>query len=1440
MGTGVSTTWATAPAPTVSARPPAAPSSAPVPEESRPCHDPISRHVLASLAGLFLLAAMVQAPGLIEDDTKLPVAMAPLTWIQSSLHLWNQSVASGSVQVESFGYLFPMAPFFALAHAIHLPVWMAERIWLALLLTIGAWGAIRLAEALGIGSQWTRVLGGVAYSVAPIVVTWASVSESLLAVMLLPWLLRPLVMGSRQGSPRRAAAKSGVALALMGGVNATVIVAALPLAVIWLVTRAAGPRRRSLVGWWVVCVVLATFWWTAPALLQGKYGYNYLPYTETATTTTSTTSLFEALRGTSYWLNYFDLGSPLLRGAWTLVTSSIAIVATAVVTGLGLAGLARRIPERLFLVAGLSFGVVMIGIGYSGALAGPFSAPAVSLLSNSLSPVRNVSKFSGAVALPLALGLMWVLSTISWEGVGSRWRALLPASSWRRFVGLVAVVIVVLAAMPFWQQQLYPTGGFASIPSYWTQGAAWLDAHQGDQTALLVPGATSAEYTWGKPLDEPLRVLTSTSVTARSIIPLGSNGNTQMLSTVESVLAAGISSPGLAEYLARSGIDYVVERNDLNRTLTHSLPPAQVHQVLRETAGLTEVASFGPYLPLSQVANGDLPVYDSASSLHLRPVEIFRVDPAHSEVQTFPAADPLVVSGSSGSLLPLAGAGVLTGRAAVLAHDPDATGSASAPGATWVVTDGNQRRATSFGEIDDNQSYLLGPGQLPGDSVPGVPLTYSIGTAAGSQTVAAPIGASSVSASSYGSTPLYDEPSEGPAAAFDSDPLTAWVATATGDSVGQWVSITLPRPVPLTTIDIAPFDDSRQRPTISRVTVTTDRGSVQRSLPVGSAPVRVSVAPGRTRHLRITIDAVRPARHPSFLGPLGAGITHVAIPGVSFRPAMQLPSDGLTAFAGPSRGKTVVSLDEPIVNPNLDLGDPANLEGPIPRTFVLPRAMDATVSGTAVPVPGPALDRVLAFAAPTADQALQITASSSLGDLPRFRPQNLVEQSTSPWIAGIDDTDPSLTLRWGEVRPVGVLTLGFASKASRPTELTISDGTQSQKVSVPPIGSTIYFTPMTTDRLTVEFTGVAHRLGAVPVDGIPITVPVGLSSIGLPNVTSTVPIAPAPTTPVDLPCGTGPEVAIDGNPVTTAITGTLGDLVDLIPMDLRVCAYPAAGLAAGRHTLSFPSTPSDSAYVVTGLTAQPATSAASSRTRTARVLTWTAGRRTVAVNAGGASYLQVAQNYSGGWVATLHGRTLSPVRLDGWEQGWIVPAGAAGTVTMTFAPDRTYRAGLALGAVFLVLLAILALVGVDRSRLDPSGRRRKPLAWLLVAGAAVVAIAVGGWLALVLVPLLAAAYRWGSNAMAVLAAAAFTVAGVVVAIDVNTNPALHSGAFGAPAQIASMVALSAVLAAVAVEEGRRRGGPTLEPRTPDPETAPAPDTAPHSETGDGAQLVQPG
>ena len=53
-------------------------------------------------------------------------------------------------------------------------------------------------------------------------------------------MLLPLVIGAERGSPRRAAALSALAIAMVGGVNAAATAAVLPLGALWLLTRTPG------------------------------------------------------------------------------------------------------------------------------------------------------------------------------------------------------------------------------------------------------------------------------------------------------------------------------------------------------------------------------------------------------------------------------------------------------------------------------------------------------------------------------------------------------------------------------------------------------------------------------------------------------------------------------------------------------------------------------------------------------------------------------------------------------------------------------------------------------------------------------------------------------------------------------------------------------------------------------------------------------------------------------------------------------------------------------------------------------------------------------------------------------------------------------------------------------------------------------------------------
>jgi arabinofuranan 3-O-arabinosyltransferase len=158
------------------------------------------------------------------------------------------------------------------------------------------------------------------------------------------------------------------------------------------------------------------------------------------------------------------------------------------------------------------------------------------------------------------------------------------------------------------------------------------------------------------------------------------------------------------------------------------------------------------------------------------------------------------------------------------------------------------------------------------------------------------------------------------------------------------------------------------------------------------------------------------------------------------------------------------------------------------------------------------------------------------------------------------------------------------------------------------------------------------------------------------------------------------------------------------------------------------------------------------------------------------------------------------VRLDGWQQGWVIPAGAGGTVVMTLPADAWYRLALLIGAFFVAALAAFALARRGR-RGQPPAPERKPLPRVLVGIVGFVVLAVvSGPLALIFLPLAYAGRRWGRQVLAVVAGCAFVAAGIAVAAIPGAQPPTGVGAFGWPAQLLAAIALGAVLAALVAPE----------------------------------------
>jgi len=107
---------------------------------------------LQAIPYFFLALLLVQDPGRMTFDTKLGVNIDPVGFYERLWHLWNPLEYFGSLQDQYIGYAFPMGAFYLVAHLLHVPVWLAERIWMSLLIAVGI-GLHNFGEGLAIGGS---------------------------------------------------------------------------------------------------------------------------------------------------------------------------------------------------------------------------------------------------------------------------------------------------------------------------------------------------------------------------------------------------------------------------------------------------------------------------------------------------------------------------------------------------------------------------------------------------------------------------------------------------------------------------------------------------------------------------------------------------------------------------------------------------------------------------------------------------------------------------------------------------------------------------------------------------------------------------------------------------------------------------------------------------------------------------------------------------------------------------------------------------------------------------------------------------------------------------------------------------------------------------------------------------------------------------------------
>ncbi len=544
-------------------------------------------------------------------------------------------------------------------------------------------------------------------------------------------------------------------------------------------------------------------------------------------------------------------------------------------------------------------------------------------------------------------------------------------------------------------------------------------------------------------------------------------------------------------------------------------------------------------------------------------------------------------------------------------------------------------------------------------------------------------------------------PEAGPYAAFDGNLRSRWVSSRATDPAEQWLRAVFSGPRQVREVSVLPVVDDdqivpprvlevRAGQQVRRVAVNPSGApSVARfdGSAVGSVQVRVvraatsaTLAPTGLRE--VAIDDLEP--HRTF-----------AIPGVV--------AGGASFDFGstPERRACNITIDAP--DCSVARIRAAEEENGMDRTFVAASAERVRLTGLVVPRATSEAARLLE---PLVG-GLQVGATSIYGFDPKVSSRFAYDgQVSTAWVSSPQDRNPTLLLRWGERQRIEGITVLPGEAGDVPTAAVVTAGKRTEEV--PLTGDVALFgRPIHTRELEISFVR--------PAGADRVVVP-ELRLVGA-EIASTL----DPGTRTGAECGLGPNISVGDQVVATRVTGTLRDVANGSPLRLESCD-PDGGdgsvvLENGVNRLVARPTAEFDVLELAGVPVD-APSPPTEQSRSVDIGAWGDSERVLSVGGGAESLLFLPENFNAGWGAELDGEELTALRVDGWQQAWVLPEGDGGEVTLTYTPQRAYSvllpAGLGVSGAVLLSGLVVALGLVVRRRQPEvlrrprAVRRRKP------------------------------------------------------------------------------------------------------------------------------------
>ncbi|HEV7844661.1 MAG TPA: alpha-(1-_3)-arabinofuranosyltransferase family protein [Thermoleophilaceae bacterium] len=1413
-----------------------------------------SRLLSPALAALAFLLAFLQRPGDAYSDTRLELSADPSLFLARVGDVWSSTTDLGHVQSGQFvGYLFPMGPWFAAADALGVSVWLAQRLWLGLLLALAAWGAVRLMDELYRPERGlAHVVAGLFFMLNPYTVIFTSRGTiTLLAYAALPWLMLAAHRGL--ASPRGWRWPVGFALILSlagGGVNAGVIAWALVAPAALLVYEAAVLRRSWREIWsfaWRTGLLagIASAWWAVPVLLQGPYGEEFLSFTEQPGTIWGTASLSESLRLLGFWVMYVGVGfgvtEPFLPAGPTYLFNEGVIVGSFLAPLLAFGGvlLTRRWRYAPFFVL-LAIGALLVMFaGFPNGT--PFRRFLLFAYEHAqpLQFLRTTYKIAPLLALSMAC-----LAGAAAASLAGR----------RRWLAVPALLVPFVFGAPLVTgDAVDERQAYGEVPAHWRAAIADADRDTPhDRRVAVLPGELFGYYRWGDTMDPIGPALSRRPLLVREIVPYADRRSSQFQEVADDLVQQDRLVPGQLERLLRlMGASTVLVPTDGRPERSGALDPARAERALAGEPWLHEPAgSYGRRLPLTPARGW------GGRTVALPELRRFRIDGAESAVRAHPLGGVTVLDGDAHGIAALAAQRALPAGALRYAGDlsPAELRQALERGGTLVLTDSNRRRVVNSARLRLRYGPTLGPEDAISPDSPTFELfdresndRRTLALYSGLRALESPIQAGQA---------IF--PEHRPFAAVDGDRSTSWLADKNLDADQRWLELRFRRPLDARTLRLYPHSDPRGVTASVRV---SENGGGERAVAVDHGWNEIELSGRPLRSLRIRIGKVRGRER----GRGGGGIDELELPGLDVRETLRLPVEAAREASGADLSHSAIEVllerttadfphragadvGVPQARSPLDAVDP---ERGLARRVTLPEPRSFELGGWASvdpSAPDYALDRL---AGDVAAASARMRSSSRFEGVPSNRASSAFDGD--PDTAWVGDRLPGrhTWIEWQTPRPVRLTRLRLvpgpaehatpsrvrlsASSVTRRAATGLPGGLVDRAAVTVPVsrdGDVTLPTALSGRRFRVTILGTrparepARRLRSVAIAEVAAGSAGPRAAGAAPQGAGAAPqsagAAPAGAGRFDSGCG---AVTVAGVP--TRVSGSVAELESGRALRLRGC--DAVRLPAGESSVSSPPGRVFRADQVRLASPAPEPLAGGAEPRvTDPGEGWNGSRDGVRLALNGPAWLVLGESWSRGWHAycgARHGdeRDLgAPEPIDGFATGWRAPADCT-RARFAFAPQRAANLAYLLSlAAVAAMLAFLLAAELRRRRAPAaaggtSGEAPAARAWaaldavpapdpllvlpwrFAVAAAVAVGLAGGFMFALragaVLVPLTLLALRVGVNVRRLLGVAAASIAALPVIYIVFPGRDRGGNEFGYPNDLvgAHWVALLAVL-----------------------------------------------